>query len=117
MAEDLSSLKQRRWGETFRRDNWWVVPAVVFAGLSAFIIYATWAAFQGAHYTFGPYLSPFYSPEIFGSSSHVWFGEKPPVWPGWLPYSPAFLILWAPAGFRLTCYYYRGAYSTKRNWG
>ena len=23
---------------------------------------------------------------------------------------PAFLILWAPAGFRLTCYYYRGAY-------
>jgi uncharacterized membrane protein (DUF485 family) len=27
-----------------------------------------------------------------------------------LPFSPAFLILWAPAGFRLTCYYYRGAY-------
>jgi hypothetical protein len=27
-----------------------------------------------------------------------------------MPFSPAFLILWAPAGFRLTCYYYRGAY-------
>jgi len=27
-----------------------------------------------------------------------------------LPWSPAFFILWAPAGFRLTCYYYRGAY-------
>ncbi|MCC6359338.1 MAG: succinate dehydrogenase, partial [Phycisphaerales bacterium] len=25
-------------------------------------------------------------------------------------FSPAALILWAPAGFRLTCYYYRGAY-------
>ena len=29
---------------------------------------------------------------------------------GWLPFSPALLILWAPALFRLTCYYYRGAY-------
>ena len=26
------------------------------------------------------------------------------------PLSPAILILWAPAGFRLTCYYYRKAY-------
>ncbi|MCA9287269.1 MAG: hypothetical protein KDA05_01715 [Phycisphaerales bacterium] len=25
-------------------------------------------------------------------------------------FSPAFLILWAPGGFRFTCYYYRGAY-------
>lgn len=27
-----------------------------------------------------------------------------------MPFSPALLILGAPAGFRLTCYYYRGAY-------
>ena len=27
-----------------------------------------------------------------------------------LPLTPAFLILWAPGGFRFTCYYYRGAY-------
>jgi hypothetical protein len=26
------------------------------------------------------------------------------------PFSPAFLIMWIPAGFRFTCYYYRGAY-------
>ena len=25
-------------------------------------------------------------------------------------FSPALLVLWAPGGFRLTCYYYRGAY-------
>ena len=31
-------------------------------------------------------------------------------WPGWLVFSPAMLILWAPGGFRFTCYYYRGAY-------
>jgi hypothetical protein len=31
-----------------------------------------------------------------------------PWLPAWL--SPALLILWAPGGFRLTCYYYRKAY-------
>lgn len=82
----------------------------VFLVLGGFIVYATWAAFQNAHYFSGPYLSPFYSPEIFGASSHAWFGPKPDWFPAWLPFSPALFILWAPAGFRLTCYYYRGAY-------
>ena len=27
-----------------------------------------------------------------------------------MPFSAALLILWAPGGFRFTCYYYRGAY-------
>lgn len=103
-------LTSRGFGETSRPDAWWVTPVAVFCGLSAFIIYATWAAFQGTHYTFGPYLSPFYSPEIFGDSPHSWFGPKPNWIPGWLPFSPALLILWAPGGFRFTCYYYRGAY-------
>lgn len=108
--ERAQSLGQRAFGETRRRDAWWVQPLAIFLGLSAFIGYATWAAFQGEHYTYGPYLSPFYSPEVFGDSPHSWFGPKPGWWPTWLPFSPALLILWAPAGFRLTCYYYRGAY-------
>ena len=37
-------------------------------------------------------------------------GRKPGWWPAALPFSPALLILWAPGGFRFTCYYYRGAY-------
>ena len=85
-------------------------PLIIFLGLSAFITYTTWAAFQGEYYHFGPYLSPFYSPEIFGSSPHSLFGPKPSWWPLVLPFSPAFLILWGPAGMRFTCYYYRGAY-------
>jgi len=93
-----------------RPDIWWVQPLVVFVALSAFVVYATWAAFQGEYYTYGPYLSPFYSPELFGPSEHSWFGPKPAWWPGLLPFSAALLILWAPGGFRLTCYYYRGAY-------
>ena len=43
--------------------------------------------------TTGPYLSPFYSPELFGDSPHAWFGPKPAWWPGALPFSPALLIL------------------------
>jgi hypothetical protein len=52
-------LAPRGFGETTRRDMWWTTPAAVFFGLSAFLLYSTWAAFQNAHYTFGPYLSPF----------------------------------------------------------
>ena len=103
-------IDRRRFGETTRRDAWWIQPLVVFLGLSTFLLYSTWAAFQGTHYTYGPYLSPFYSPEIFGDSPHSWFGAKPASWPVWLPFSPALLILPIPGLFRFTCYYYRGAY-------
>jgi hypothetical protein len=100
----------RRFGETARRDAWWVQPAVVLIVFSSFLVYATWAAFQNAHYTYGPYLSPFYSPELFGDSPHAWFGPRPGWWPGWLPFSAALIILPFPGLFRVTCYYYRGAY-------
>ncbi|MGC1242358.1 MAG: hypothetical protein WA874_12245 [Chryseosolibacter sp.] len=93
---------------TARKDAWWIRPLVIFIVLSAFIVYATWAAFQGEHYSAGPYLSPFYSPLFFGDPEHAWFGPRPAWWP--LIISPALLILWAPGGFRFTCYYYRGAY-------
>jgi hypothetical protein len=110
MAHAQLPVIQRGFGETYRRDAWWVQPVVVFLILSAFVVYATWAAFQNAHYTYGPYLSPFYAPELFGDSPHAWFGPKPGWWPGWLPFSPALLILPFPGLFRFTCYYYRGAY-------
>ncbi|HEX5732065.1 MAG TPA: succinate dehydrogenase [Blastocatellia bacterium] len=103
-------VKPRRFGETLRRDRWWGQPLVVFLALGAFIVYSTWAAFQNDHFEYGPYLSPFYSPLLFGDSHHAWFGPKPGWWPGALPFSAALLILWAPGGFRVTCYYYRGAY-------
>src|SRR5271165_3995011 len=99
-------LSRSGFGQTQRVDNWWVQPVVVFLGLSAFIVYATWAALQGQHYRFGPYLSPFYSPELFGPDG--WFGRAPSWLPLWV--TGAMLILWAPGGFRFTCYYYRGAY-------
>ncbi|MBX7077860.1 MAG: hypothetical protein K1X88_01655 [Nannocystaceae bacterium] len=116
MAEAARPRKVRLFLVTERKDKWWVTPLLTFLGLSTFIVYVTWAAFQNANYTFGPYLSPLYAPEIFGHSPHAWFGPPPTWWPGMIPFSPALLILPFPAGFRFTCYYYRGAYY-KAFWG
>ena len=110
MAQAAWPLVERRFGRTARKDRWWLQPLATFVGLSAFVVYSTWAAFQGSHYEYGPYLSPFYSPLLFGDSAHAWFGPQPGWWPAALPFSAALLILWAPGGFRFTCYYYRGAY-------
>ena len=104
------TLTESRPFQTQRRDTWWLQPLAVFLGLGAFIVYATFRVFEGDHFLHGPYLSPFYSPLLFSADgSHSWFGEMP----DWMVNSfitPAVLILWAPLGFRFTCYYYRGAY-------
>jgi len=122
MAYTAELPKQRRFGETTRSDAWWIQPLLVFLGFSAFIVYSTWAAFEGTSTTHcyywysqngANYLSPFFSPELFSASPDAppaVFGTLPAIWPGWLPFSPAFLMMWIPAGFRFTCYYYRGAY-------
>jgi hypothetical protein len=102
---------QRSFGETLRRDAWWVSPLTIFIILGGFVVYATWAAFQNAYYMVDGtgYLSPFYSPEIWGSHDAL-LGPKPAWWPAVVPFSPALLILPFPGLFRFTCYYYRGAY-------
>jgi hypothetical protein len=101
-----------------RTDRWWVQTAITLGVLSMFVVYATWAAFQGEHYYVHTYLSPFYSPVLFtdlsapGAApvSHAVFGTWPGWWPDFIPASPAFFILAFPGLFRFTCYYYRKAY-------
>ncbi len=107
MPEIDVPLKRLRFGQTARRDVWWGPQAVTFLVFFAFIVYVTWAALQGDNYEYGPYLSPLYSPLIFGGKE-AWFG----AFPSWVPkfVTPAVIILWMPGGFRVTCYYYRGAY-------
>jgi len=97
MAGSPTLLPESRLGSTLRRDPWWfeILPVVVVLG--GFGIYATLRAFEGNYYSWGPYLSPFYSPLI--DPQHHWWH-----------YSPALLILLGPLGFRATCYYYRKAY-------
>jgi hypothetical protein len=111
MASEVVQITRRGFGHTMRRDAWWVQPLIVFIVLGSFLAYATWAAFQNKFYTWGNYLSPFYSPLLFSDSPHAWIHGARPSWlPAFLPFSPALLILPFPAGFRLTCYYYRGVY-------
>jgi len=105
MATDAATTDLGRGlGKTERRDAWWVGPLATAVGLGLFGIYATYRAFFGQDYayvlrdpTWGELISPFFSPYI-----------KPAWLPVWI--SPAVFILWAPGGFRLTCYYYRKAY-------
>ncbi len=94
--------------KTMRQDRWWLSPLTTFIVFSAFVVYATWRAFDGDNYYSSPYLSPFYSPCLTdscveGSSD---FGQ--PF--SWWQLSPALIILIFPLGFRMTCYYYRKAY-------
>ena len=49
----------RGWGDTERRDAWWVEAILVVVVFSSFLGYGTWAAMQNANFEFGPYLSPF----------------------------------------------------------
>lgn len=114
MSNSELTLIDNRPFQTQRKDTWWVQPAAVFIGLGVFIVYATFRVFWGQHFFHESYLSPFYSPLLFGlndvphSVDHSWLG----IMPEWMPafITPAVLILWAPLGFRFTCYYYRGAY-------
>jgi hypothetical protein len=96
MAGSPTLLPESRLGSTLRRDAWWVENLPVILLMGGFSIYATLRAWEDRFYEWGPYLSPFYSPLI--DPLHHWW-----------PFSPAFLILAGPLGFRATCYYYRKA--------
>jgi hypothetical protein len=99
---------------TLRTDAWWKSPLIVDLGFAAFVVYATVRAFLRDNF-FVPeyhYLTPFYSPCL-----SVNCGEASDFWPQLLPGSgPLSLIPYAALSlpflllFRLTCYYYRGAY-------
>ena len=114
MAHPELTLIDNKPFQTQRKDTWWVQPLAVFIGFGIFVVYTTYRVFEGAHFLpeHAPYLTPFYSPLLFGidehTTAHSWFGAMP----DWMPavITPAVLILWSPLGFRFTCYYYRGAY-------
>ncbi|MCL4543354.1 MAG: succinate dehydrogenase [Chloroflexi bacterium] len=84
--------------DTLSGQVWWFQPVAVVVALTAFGIYAFWAALQGRGYI-TPYLSPFYSPRV------PWGGLFAPFW-----------VLWVPLGFRASCYYYRKAYYRSFFW-
>jgi hypothetical protein len=98
--------------QTLRKDQWRRKPIITAVLLTIWVLYATVRVFTG-HWYFVPqyhYLTPFYSPCVSGecvpgsSSLGTWIPAVPPI----IPY--AFVTLPFILGFRLSCYYYRGAY-------
>jgi len=74
----------------------WVYPGSVVVFLTAFSLYAAWVVLFFPNGRYGPYLSPFTSPEIHVTVAGL--AVPTGIW-----------IFWVPLGFRLTCYYYRKA--------
>lgn len=87
---------------TFRRDAWWVEPALTAVGLIIFFGWLTASIFLDKwDFEVGPYLSPVFEPKLFGPNDSIFI-------------SPALVVLLGPVPFRATCYYYRRAYY--RSW-
>jgi hypothetical protein len=104
---------------TQRVDRWWIGPAATASGLMLFFGYLTFRAFNATHVWYDPYISPTVAPPLFTPEAgypgavpveHAWFGAFPAWWPAFLPQSPAFFMPALAIAFRITCYYYRGAY-------
>ncbi len=99
MAEVATETAPGRTFDTARKDRWWLPPLATGLGLAVLGAYAFVAAVLGDNYRYtdggADYLSPFYSPDLSGLD---------------VPFSSSFLVIWAPLGFRATCYYYRKAY-------
>ena len=103
------SFGTAKFGQTHRKDKWWIEPLLIFVGYAIFIVYANYAIInyncggQPCYEVPGTgYLSPMFSP-LLTTNAPTW-------WPSYAPFFGTMLILWAPLGFRFTCYYYRGAY-------
>jgi hypothetical protein len=111
--------RQATFGSTQRVDRWWATPAATALGLIVFFGYLTFRAFNATYVWFDPYISPTVAPPLFTPISgyagavpvdHAWLGAFPTWWPSFIPQSPAFFIPGLAIAFRVTCYYYRGAY-------
>ncbi|PZR91021.1 MAG: hypothetical protein DLM67_16830 [Candidatus Nephthysia bennettiae] len=75
----------------------WLYPTVVVVVFTAFVVYGAYVGLFETSGRYGPYLSPFFSPEIYVRIGG--FLIPPGIW-----------IAPFPLAFRLTCYYYRKAY-------
>lgn len=94
---------------TDREDKWWLFPVIYAIVIIAFILYTLWALLletQTYQYTAdfgGIYFSPIYGFELPDSFVEMINWPKEVLTPAWL-------LIWAPIGFRATCYYERKVY-------
>ena len=103
-------LRPRGFGETMRRDAWWVQPLVSSSSSAASSSTRPGPRFRARTTPSGR--TSRRSTRRCSSATARTAGSAASRRGGRArcPFSPALLILWAPGGFRFTCYYYRGAY-------
>ena len=65
-------IRTKGFAKTLRRDKWWIYPGIIVFGLTSFLVYGFWSAWQADFYWysagqdgFGGYLAPFYSPLLY----------------------------------------------------
>lgn len=91
---------------TQRNDRWWTLPFVEDVLIIAFIIYTVVVmlfGLDGTVYKDMGYVSPIFGINILPASFYNLIG-----WPEGV--STAWLFIWAPLGFRASCYYERKLY-------
>src|SRR3954447_5675299 len=104
-------LSRLRFGQTSRKDAWWLPTLLWGIAFALGFGYLGWGLIQPHNYWAAPYLTPLASPLLYGEGPHAWFGhEAPSWWPSFLPLMPGLFIALFPGGFRMSCYYYRGKY-------
>ena len=102
--------KNGRFGQTSRRDTWWLSPSAgSSSGWVRFWCTPTGPPSERPLHLRALHLTVLFAGDLRRFAARL-FGPKPAWYPSFLPFSPALLILWIPGLFRFTCYYYRGAY-------
>ena len=92
-----------------RRDAWWVQPLAVFAGFARSSCTRRGRRFRATHLPMDRTFRRSIRRSCSATRRTRGSGSSRDGGRASLRYSPAFLILVFPAGFRFTCYYYRGA--------
>ena len=100
----------RGFGETYRRDAWWVEPLIVFMVLRRFRRLCDVGGVPERALHLRPVSVAVLLAGAVGRLAPRLVRAQAGWWPALAPFSPALLILPFPGLFRFTCYYYRGAY-------
>ena len=93
-----------------RVDVWWTQPLLIFLGLGGFHRLFHLGGVPGKALLFRALSLAVLFAGNFRRIAAQLVRAEAGWWPGWLPFSPALADSVGAGWFRLTCYYYRGAY-------
>ena len=111
MHQVVIPLERRGFGQTMRRDAWWAQPLLTFVDTRRRLS----STRRGRHFKASTTSSGRICRRSIRRCSSVTgptagSDRSPDGGRRRCRFRAALLILWAPGGFRFTCYYYRGAY-------